>query len=48
MPYIWTSTDTRNAALASVVPVTLGLVGSIGTLEGGRYRRHFEVCIFID
>jgi benzodiazapine receptor len=42
MPYVWTTTDTRNVALASIVPVGLGIASSLGTLEGGRYRRHLE------
>uniref|UniRef100_A0A914Z2Q1 Uncharacterized protein n=1 Tax=Panagrolaimus superbus TaxID=310955 RepID=A0A914Z2Q1_9BILA len=42
MPYTWNSTDTQYAALASIVPVGLGIASSLGTLEGGRYRRHFE------
>ena len=42
MPYTWTNTDTKNALLASIVPVGLGLGASMQTIEGGRYRRHLE------
>jgi|UniRef100_A0AC35EV32 tryptophan-rich sensory protein len=42
MPYTWTNTDTKNALLASIVPVGIGLGASLQTIEGGRYRRHLE------
>lgn len=44
MPHIWTSVDTRNALVASLVPAGLGVASVLSARPHHSYFRFLEVC----